>query len=174
MSCAETSAGPPDFCFRHGCSGDLVPWNFVGIHGKKNGHHGVSHVTRSVGGRRDDLRVGAKISLRVCCRGRGCVIRAVTSVDPPDSVSRTAPRVQESGTPRVVESDLREKGDGLERVTGCRCCAVCWDCALVSSYQGPGVRSGSSCQTGTAPSRGRCTSVGAGSDTYLLWDNCQS
>ena len=112
VSCAETSACPPDSCFRHGYSGDLVPWNCVGIHGKRNGRRDVSHVNRSVGGRRDDLRVCAKISLRVGCRGRGCVILVETSVHPPDSVSRTAPRVQESGTPRVVESDLHGKGDG--------------------------------------------------------------
>ena len=112
MSCAETSACPPDSCFRHGTVGDLVPWSFVEIHGKKNGRRDVSHVIQSVGGRRDDLRVCAKISLRVGCRGRGCVILVETSVHPPDSVSRTAPRVQESGAPRVVESDLHGKGDG--------------------------------------------------------------
>ena len=110
--CAATSACPPDSCFRRGISGDLVPWNCVGIHGKRSGRRDVSHASRSVGGRLDDLRVCAKISLRVCCRGRGCVILVGTSVHPPDSVSRTAPRVQESGAPRVVESDLHGKGDG--------------------------------------------------------------
>ena len=116
MSCAETSACPPDSCFRHGKVGDRVPWSSVEIHGKMNGRCDVNHVNQSVGGRRDDLRgdllVGAKTSLRVGCHGRGCVIHVVTSGGPPDSVSRCAPRVLGSGTPRVVENDLHGKGGG--------------------------------------------------------------